>query len=128
MSSFKRGEPIDLDKPTEAGEIREFARRDVATPRQAPQADISTLLQRVGGSSVSEIDRLVSELHTLRELLQREAARVQREITGYAHLSQSVILATKIISESLATWKKKTRGPADSGARYDRGHDCEPDR
>lgn len=103
MSLFKPGEPIDLDNPTETTEVREFARRE------ARQADISALLQRVGSSSVAEIDRLMSELHTLRELLQSEAARVQREITGYAHLSQSVVLATKIITESLARLEEQKR-------------------
>jgi hypothetical protein len=70
MSLFK---PIDLDNPTETAEIRQFAPRHVATPRQEPQADISTMLQRVGGSSIAEIDRLMSELHTLRELVLTEA-------------------------------------------------------
>ena len=67
--------------------------------------NISTLLQRVAGSSVQEIDRLMTELHTLRELLQSEGARVQREITEYAHLSQSAMQSTKVITESLAKWK-----------------------
>jgi hypothetical protein len=108
----KRGEPADLDKSTESAveaEIREFVRRDVATPRRSLEADgeavannISTLLQRVGGSSVAEIDRLTSELRSLRELLQSEGARVQREITEYARLGQSAMQSTKIISEKLA--------------------------
>ena len=89
MTSIKSREPTELDKATESaveGEIREFVRRDVATLRRSPEADsevvannISTLLQRVAGSSVQEIDRLMGELHTLRELLQAEGARVQRE-------------------------------------------------
>ena len=115
MVLFKRGEPTDLDESTESAveaEIREFVRRDVATPRQSPEADsevvangISTLLQRVTGSSVAEIDRLRSELHNLRELLRSEGARVQREITEYARLSESTMQSTKIISESLVKWK-----------------------
>ena len=53
------------------------------------------------------LDRLMGELHTLRELLQSEGARVQREITEYAHLSQSAMQSTKIITESLAKWKSE---------------------
>jgi hypothetical protein len=113
---IKPREPTDLDNSTEnavEGEIREFVRRDVATLRRTtPEGDselvannISTLLQRVAGSSVAEIDRLMAELHTLRDLLQAESARVQREITDYAHLSQSAMQSTKIISESLSKWK-----------------------
>jgi hypothetical protein len=117
MTLMKSREPSDLDKSTESaveGEIREFVRRDVATLRRSPEADseavannIGTLLQRVAGSSVQEIDRLMSELHTLREMLQSEGARVQREITEYAHLSQSAMQSTKIITESLAKWKSE---------------------
>jgi hypothetical protein len=115
MTLIKSRESAELDKSTESaveGEIREFVRRDVATLRRTPEADseavannIGTLLQRVAGSSVQEIDRLMGELHTLRELLQSEGARVQREITEYAHLSQSAMQSTKIINESLSKWK-----------------------
>ena len=117
MTSIKSKETAELDKPTESaveGEIREFVRRDVATLRRSAEADsevvannITTLLQRVAGSSVQEIDRLMSELHTLRDLLQSEGARVQREITEYAHLSQSAMQSTKIINESLSKWKSE---------------------
>jgi hypothetical protein len=117
MTVIKAREPVEPDKSMESaveGEIREFVRRDVATLRRTPEADsevvannISTLLQRVAGSSVQEIDRLMAELHTLREMLQSEGARVQREITEYAHLSQSAMQSTKIISESLAKWKSE---------------------
>jgi cell division septum initiation protein DivIVA len=123
MTFFKRGEPTeftraettDLDKSIESTvetEIREFVRRDVAsrspeTENELITNNISTLLQRVAGSSVAEIDRLTSELHTLRELLQSERSRVQREITQYAHLNQSAMQSTKIISESVANCKKE---------------------
>jgi hypothetical protein len=107
--------PVDLDQAEVAmeGEIRDFVRNG-ANLRRAPEADselvannISTLLQRVAGTSVQEIDRLIAELQTLRELLHEEGARVQRQITEYAHLSQSAMQSTKIIAESLAQWKKK---------------------
>ena len=112
---IKSREQMPIDKATESaveGEIREFVRRDVATFRRSPEAEseavasnIGTLLQRVAGSSVQEIDRLIGELQALREMLQAESARVQREITEYAHLSQSAMQSTKIISDSLSKWK-----------------------
>ena len=115
MTLIRPRDPAEPEKLTESaveGEIREFVRRDVATQRRTPEADsevvannIGTLLQRVAGSSVQEIDRLMTELHRLREMLQSEGARVQREITAYAHLSQSAMQSTKIITESLAMWK-----------------------
>jgi hypothetical protein len=115
MTAIKSNKPIEQDQPRDngvEGEIREFVRRDGQALRRAPENDsevvahnISTLLQRVAGTSVQEIDRLIIELQQLRELLQQEGARVQREITEYAHLSQSAMQSTKIIAESLASWK-----------------------
>jgi hypothetical protein len=115
MTWIKSREPVELDKSSESaveGEIREFVRRDVAAQRRTPEAEseavannIGSLLQRVAGSSVQEIDRLITELQTLRELLQSEGVRVQREITEYAHLNQSAMQSTNIIAESLSKWK-----------------------
>ena len=67
---------------------------------------IEALVQRVGGTSVQEIDGLIAELQTLRSLLPKEGARVQRSLAEYAHLSQSAMPSTRIIAESLAQWKQ----------------------
>ena len=89
-------EPADAETATATeveGGIRDFVRRDAASlRRQRPKSDselvannISSLLQRVAGTSVQEIDRLIAELQTLREMLSTsEGARVQREIVQYA--------------------------------------------
>ena len=67
---------------------------------------IEALVQRVAGNSVQEIDGLIAELQALRALLEEEAARVQRNLAEYAHLSQSAMQSTRIIAESLAQWKQ----------------------
>jgi hypothetical protein len=89
------------------------AQRDGASLRRTSEADrellairIETLLQRVAGTSVQEIDGLIAELQTLRALLEDEAARVQRNLAEYAHLSQSAMQSTRIIAESLAQLKQ----------------------
>ncbi|HZO47806.1 MAG TPA: hypothetical protein VFB68_18045 [Xanthobacteraceae bacterium] len=122
MTAIKSTKAVENDQqPRDSGvegEIREFVRRDGQALRRAPENDselvahnIGTLLQRVAGTSVQEVDRLIGELQQLRELLHQEGARVQREITEYAHLSQSAMQSTKIIAESLSHWK------GDSAAR-----------
>jgi hypothetical protein len=96
---------------------------DMATMR-SPQAEsevvadsIGSLLKRVAGASVQEIDRVIAELQTLRSLLQNQGARVQREIAEYAHLSQSAMQTTNVIAENLARLKSDadatTLGPYD---------------
>jgi hypothetical protein len=122
MTLIKTREPAEHDKSASSeveGEIREFVRRDVVGLRRNPETDsemiasnISSLLQRVAGTSVQEIDKLISELQTLRDMLQNEGARVQREIVEYATLSQAALQSTKIIAESLTGWKKVPDAPS----------------
>ena len=122
MNLLKSREAADVDESVETaveGEIREFVRRDFASVRRPPENDgevvannIGSLLQRVSGSSVQEIDRLIGELQTLRDMLQSEGARVQREIIQYANLSQAAMQSTKIIAESLTHWKKIPDAPS----------------
>jgi len=107
--------PVDLDQALEAAvemELREFVRRDGATRRRTPETDnqlvannIATLFERMAGTSVQDIDGLIAELKTLRSLLPAQAARIQRELAEYAHLSQSAIQSMKSIAESIVQWK-----------------------
>jgi hypothetical protein len=122
MTMMKSSESAEIDKAGETqveGEIREFVRRDIATLRRQPESEsemvasnIGTLLQRVAGTSVKEIDKLIAELQTLREMLHNEGARVQREIVEYATLSQAAMQSTRIIAESLTHWKKVPDAPS----------------
>jgi len=120
MAVMKSSETAEAGKLSEVeGEIREFVRRDVATLRRQPESDgemvannISALLHRVAGTSVKEIDKLILELQTLREMLQNEGARVQREIVEFATLSQAAMQSTRIIAESLTQWKKVPDAPS----------------
>jgi hypothetical protein len=96
------------------GEIREFVRRDVSfwrrQQRQEPATDavaesVNSVLQRVSSASIEEIERVIGELQTMRDMLRAEGERVQREIAGYANLSQAAMASMKIMSESLSRWK-----------------------
>ena len=87
-----------------------------ARPRLAtlPETDatvknVNSLIQRVAGTSLGEIENLISELESLRDLLHAEGQRVQREIAGYAHLSHAAMKSTRIIAENLSQWKTRRR-------------------
>ncbi len=107
----------------EAG-IRDFVRNDIAylrrpatTPTPAadlpadPAADatvnnLNSLIQRVAGTSLTEIENLITELETIRTMLHEEGQRVQREIAGYAQLSQAAMKSTRMIADNVAQWKR----------------------
>ncbi len=105
------------------GEIRAFVRRDVSSFRRPrtesgdPAVDnISSVIERVSGASVAEIDRVIAELTRVREMLRSEAERVQREIAGYATLSQAAMTSMKIIADSVTKWKSQTPQTAETQA------------
>src|SRR5882757_6764721 len=109
----------------EAG-IRDFVRNDIAYLRRPPVTseapaplepnteatvnNVNSLIQRVAGSSLAEIEKLISELEGLRDLLHAEGQRVQREISGYAQLSQAAMKSTRMISDNVAQWKRAADG------------------
>jgi hypothetical protein len=102
------------DKPAEAeieGNIREMARRDTPNLRrvggdsEVAASNLSGLLRRVSANSTREIDKLISEMQTLRDRLHADSSRVEREIVEYAALSQSVIELTKIIADGVTQVK-----------------------
>jgi hypothetical protein len=94
------------------GEIREFVRKDFGALRRFPEAgaegfvnNLNSIVQRVAGTSVAEIDNLITELEQLRAHLHVEGQRVQREVVAYAQMSQAAMRSTKIIVESMAHFK-----------------------
>ena len=91
----------------------------VAGLRQRPENEgtvvtdnISSLLQRVSASSIQEIDSLISDLKILRERLNDEGRRVEREIVEFASLNQATMQSTKVIAESLSHWKRAPDAPS----------------
>jgi hypothetical protein len=102
--------PHNPGQPNESidNKVREVARGDAASRPRGAEAvsQVTGFLQNVAGSSVQEIDRLITELQALRALLHAEGVRVQREINEYAHLNNSAMQSIKIIGESMASWRQ----------------------
>jgi len=71
---------------------------------------VNSLIQRVAGTSLAEIEKLISELEGLRDLLHAEGQRVQREISGYAQLSQAAMKSTRMIADNVSQWKRTADG------------------
>ena len=97
------------------GEIRAFVRRDISVFRRtrteggdAAVDNANSIIDRVSGASVNEIERVIAELTGVRDMLRSEGERVQREIAGYASLSQTAMTSMKIIGDSLANWKNQS--------------------
>ena len=77
---------------------------------EATVNNVNSLIQRVAGTSLGEIEKLISELESLRDLLHAEGQRVQREISGYAQLSQAAMKSTRMIADNVTQWKRAADG------------------
>jgi hypothetical protein len=115
---------VDATADIEAG-IRNFVRQDFEHHRlptsasteetaqhageqgnsEATVAHVKSLIERLAGTSVTDIESLITELESRRDLLQAEGQRVQREISGYAQLNQAAMKYTRMIADNIAQWK-----------------------
>jgi hypothetical protein len=126
VESVEQDSNLAAVSEVEAG-IRDFVRNDVAYLRrpvpgqstsesqlepntEATVNNLNSLIQRVAGTSLAEIENLVSELESLRDLLHAEGQRVQREISGYAQLSQAAMKSSRMIAENVSQWKRAADG------------------
>jgi hypothetical protein len=120
MSSLQSSESTQVNEGAEAfskleSEIGELVRRDATAPRLQQGNDnelsVGSLVQKVSGTSVQEVEKLIAELQMLRGKLENEAARVQREIVGHAVLLQDARKTIETISDSLSFWKTGCAAP-----------------
>ena len=126
IESIEEDTNLDAASDVEAG-IRDFVRNDIAYLRRPVPSmvggtdvteatpdptvtNVNTLIQRVAGTSLAEIENLISELESLRDVLHAEGQRVQREISGYAQLSQAAMKSTRMIADNVAQWKRAADG------------------
>ena len=113
MSIAEPSKPRDQLQPVGSsgseGQTRETIRIDAALAPE-PQAgggseiaadNTNALLRQIAGTAFKDIDRLIDELNALRDYLQDEGLRVQREIVKYAQLSQAAMKSTKVIAEGM---------------------------
>jgi hypothetical protein len=106
--------PASQDRPTNPDRM--------PSPERTPSHDrlanpdlaghVGTLMQRVSDTSVHEIDDLIAVLQRRRDALLSESARMQREIIEYAKLNQATLQSTRIITESLASFRRVSDAPS----------------
>ncbi len=93
-------------------DLREYGHEDVGSgPRRREMGDefesenVASIVERVAGASIQEIDNLIEELHAVREYLLAEGERVQRELTAYAQATQTALASVRIMVEDVGEWK-----------------------
>src|SRR5262249_48599985 len=85
-------------------ETRDLVYSGVPTPESETDVEIAPLVQKVGATSIAEIEKMIGELQEARDFLQSEGERVQRETNHYTTLTQLASASVKIISDTVAGW------------------------
>jgi hypothetical protein len=112
IRDFVRNDVAYLRRPATTGVVTGTAETATALEpsTEATVNNVNSLIQRVAGTSLAEIENLISELESLRDLLHAEGQRVQREISGYAQLSQAAMKSTRMIADNVTQWKRAADG------------------
>jgi hypothetical protein len=83
--------------------------------RQRSEADQSNenlngLIRRVADASAEEIDQVILELQSIRDMLCKESERLNGEIAHYTSLNQHLMAGMKVIAENLKQWNGASVG------------------
>jgi hypothetical protein len=83
---------LNRDRANEAPNI------EVAVP-----SDVSTLLERMSGLSLAEMDKAIQELQKARNFVRNERERLRLEIVEHLRLTQAAVASAKAVSASIAS-------------------------
>jgi hypothetical protein len=67
-------------------------------------SDVSTLLERMSGLSLAEMDKAIQELQKARNFLRNERERLRLEIVEHLRLTQAAVGSAKAVSASIASF------------------------
>ena len=73
------------------------------------QSELASQVSQISLQSVQEIELLIAGLQGIRQKLEDDGSRIQRQIGNYTSFSQSVVDLTKLVTE--ATTAIKTTAP-----------------
>jgi hypothetical protein len=103
--------PTD-EQPQFEGELRDVLRRadntelrreynGVDASSTPSRENLTKLVSRVAGTSTGQVERVVLQLQSIKDLLHSEGERVNREIAGYIKLNDHATSAMQAISAAL---------------------------
>jgi hypothetical protein len=85
---------------------------NASTESEERNAELASQISQISFWSVQEIDHLISGLQGIRQKLDDDGDRIQRQVGEYVSFSQSVVDLTKIVSEATTAINKlPTKAP-----------------
>ena len=94
----------EISKSVRGDRLTKFTKRSEGVGDSS--AAFGELVQKMGATSIGEIEKLISDLQVARNYLKAEADRIHQDIARYVHLSDTASASVKIITESLGQWRQ----------------------
>jgi hypothetical protein len=90
---------------TVEGEVCDVAGVKLSTQTET-DTEIAPLIEKVGATSIAEIAKLMGELQAVKDFLQSEGERIQRETARYMNLTKMASASVKIIFDTVSGWRE----------------------
>src|SRR6266481_7387512 len=87
-------------------ETRDLVHSGAPTCKSETDVDIAPLVEKIGATSIAEVEKMIGELQAAKDFLESEGERVQREAEHYTTLTQMASASVKIISDTVAGWRE----------------------
>ena len=78
---------------------------EVSTEREERNVELASMISQMSFQSIQEIDHLIGGLQGIRQKLDDDSDRIEREIGQYVSFSQSIVDLTKIVSDGMTAIK-----------------------
>ena len=92
------------------GEVCEVAHAELSTQTET-ETEIAPVIQKLGATSIAEIDWLMAEVREAKNYLQSEGERIEQEAVRYAHLTQLASVTAKIVLDAISRWHPSRNQP-----------------
>ena len=83
-----------------------LAKQQPEAPAESAE-QLNEIIRHIATDSVENIDRVIFDLKSVRDVLRDEGVRISREVNDYASLNQAAAAAMKVIAENLEQWKER---------------------
>ena len=85
------------------GEVCEVAHAELSTQTET-ETEIAPVIQKLGATSIAEIDWLMTEVREAKNYLQSEGERIEQETARYANLTHLASVTAKIVLDAISQW------------------------
>ena len=83
-----------------------LAKQQPEAPAESAE-QLNEIIRHIATDSVENVDRVIFDLKSVRDVLRDEGVRISREVNDYASLNQAAAAAMKVIAENLKQRKER---------------------